>query len=254
MAVGIILAPMPKRKHHTTVWSKNINRNFSDEELEKFFSVVSNKKHLICFKLQAYLGLRISEAVSVNIKDIDFERRKLRVWSFKTKEMDFLHLHDKIFESIQTWVRIQHSEIEKHDGFLIFSCGGKTHMSRDTMRHIFKTYLKKVKLDDCYVELYTTGNQCHGKASSRKLYRLSTHSLRHYYITKIYKKTLNPVVTQKCARHREFKSTSYYINLDPKDTIEALDNTFGEETKNQEPKTNDDMAEFVKMFKAWKNI
>jgi hypothetical protein len=82
------------------------------------------------------------------------------------------------------------------------------------------------------------------------MYRLSTHSLRHYYITKIYKKTLNPVITQKCARHREFKSTSCYINLDPKDAIEALDSTFGDEIK-EEAKSKD-MEEFVRMFKAWK--
>ena len=59
-----------------------------EEELEKFFSVIGNKKHLMCFKLQAYLGLRISEAVKVNISDIDFIRRKIRVYSEKTKNLE----------------------------------------------------------------------------------------------------------------------------------------------------------------------
>ena len=63
---------------------------------------------------------------------------------------------------------------------------------------------------------------------------------------------MNPVVTQKCARHRSFKSTSCYINIDPKDCIDALDRTFGnEETKNPKLETNN-MKEFVEMFKAWK--
>jgi len=56
--MGVVLAPIGTKKGHAVVWSKNINRNFSDEELEKFFSVIKNKKHLLCFKLQAYLGLR----------------------------------------------------------------------------------------------------------------------------------------------------------------------------------------------------
>lgn len=86
---GVVLAPIGTKKNHATVWSRNINRNFSDEELEKFFGVIENKKHLMCFKLQAYLGLRISEAVKVNLNDIDFTRRKIRVYSEKTKEMDF---------------------------------------------------------------------------------------------------------------------------------------------------------------------
>ena len=117
----MIMTPIGTKKNHAVVWSKNINRNFSDEELDKFFSVVSNKKHLLCYKLQAYLGLRISEAVKVNLNDIDFNRRKIRVYSEKTKEMDFLHLHDKVFESVQKWVRIHAKEIEEHQGFLIFS-------------------------------------------------------------------------------------------------------------------------------------
>jgi len=60
---------------------KHINRNFPEEELEKFFSVIGNEKHLTCFKLQAYLGLRISEAAKANISDIDFNRKKIRVYS-----------------------------------------------------------------------------------------------------------------------------------------------------------------------------
>jgi len=178
--------------------------------------VIDNKKHLLCFKLQAYLGLRISEAVKVNLNSIDLERRKIRVYSEKTKQVDFLHLHDLAFETIQNWVRRHQKEIEEHNGFLIFSEYSDGHIKKDVMRKFFKDYLKKARLDDIYVELATTGKQCYGKAKSRKLYRLSTHSLRHYYVTKVYRKTLNPVVTQMCARHREFKSTSCYINLDNK--------------------------------------
>jgi len=249
---GVILAPRGKDKGHRRFWSKNINRNFTEEELEKFLSVVENKKHLLCFKLQAYLGLRISEAVRVNISDIDFNKRKIRIYGLKTKEMDFLHLHDKAFEALQNWVRIHSKEIDGHGGFLIYSTFRKWHISTDAMRNFFRKYLKKTGLDDVYVEIYATGKQCSGGAKSRKLHRLSTHSLRHYYVTKIYKETLNPIVTQKCARHRNFKSTSCYINLDSKDADEALDKAFG--SKVVEKKESSEMDEFVKMFRAWKGV
>jgi len=248
--MGVVLAPIGTKKGHAVVWSKNINRNFSDEELEKFFSVIKNKKHLLCFKLQAYLGLRISEAVKVNLSDIDFQRRKIKVYAEKTKEIDFIHLHDLAFESVQNWVRIHAKEIEEHDGFLIYSDRGKGHVSKDRMRNFFRDYLEKAKLDDEYVEIFTVGKQCYGKAKSRKLRRLSTHSLRHYYVTKVYNETMNPVVTQKCARHRSFRSTECYINLNPQDAVDALDKAFG--NKEAEKKENTDMTEFVEMFKAWK--
>ena len=254
MCLSLVMAPIGTKRNHAVVWSKNINRNFSEEELEKFFSCVSNEKHLMCYKLQAYLGLRISEAVKVNLSDIDFNRRKIKVWGMKTKELDFLHLHEKVFESVQKWVRIHAKEIKEHQGFLIFSDHKTGHISKDRMRNYFRAYLKKTKLDDCYVEISTVGKQCLGKSPSRKLRRLSTHSLRHYYVTKVYKETMNPVVTQKCARHRSFKSTSCYINIDSKDCIDALDRTFGnKQTTNQKPETNE-LEDFVKMFKAWKAV
>jgi integrase len=49
--------------------------------------------------MQAYLGLRISEAVKVNISDIDFKNKQIRVYSPKTGNIDFLPLHDKICEA-----------------------------------------------------------------------------------------------------------------------------------------------------------
>jgi len=206
---------------------------------------------LVCFKLQAYLGLRISEVVKVNMSDIDLNRRKIRVYSQKTDQLDFLHLHDLGFETIQNWVRDHTLEIEKHQGFLIYSDYGNSHISKDVMRKFFKRYLKKAGLDDAYVEIYTKGNQCRGKAKSRKLYRLSTHSLRHYFVTEVYKKTLNPIVTQHCARHRSFRSTECYINMNSQDAVDALDKTFG--NKENEKKESNDMDEFVKMFRAWKS-
>jgi len=228
LLLGIILQPTGNRKNHRVVWSKNLNRDFSEEELDSFFSVIDNKKHLFCFQMQAYLGLRISEAVKVNMSDIDFKRKTIRIYAEKTKETDFLHLHDRILKILQDWIRNNLEEIEKHKGYLLYSDYRNNHISRDTMRNFFRLYLKKAQLDDVYVELYTVGGQCNGMAKSRKLRRLSTHSLRHYYITKIYKKTLNPVATQKCARHKNFKSTDHYINLTDKDAEEALDKAFGE--------------------------
>ncbi len=44
---------------------------------------------------------------------------------------------------------------------------------------------------------------------------------------------------------------SCYINIDPKDCIDAMDNAFGNKDKKLE---RNDVSEFVEMFKAWKNI
>ena len=35
------------RDKHKRIWSKGFNRGFSEEELQKFFSVINNPKHLL---------------------------------------------------------------------------------------------------------------------------------------------------------------------------------------------------------------
>jgi len=105
-------------------------------------------------------------------------------------------------------------------------------------------------LDTVYATLKTDGNQ---PGEKRKLYRLSTHSLRHYFITRIYKTSLNPVVTQALARHRAFGTTQNYINLTKKDCQQAMEKAF---TVQEEPKTGGlegtKIREFLMFYEAWK--
>ena len=118
------------------------------------------------------------------------------------------------------------------------------------MRKVFRGYLKKAGLDTVYATLNTDGNQ---PGEKRRLYRLSTHSLRHYFITRIYKTSLNPVVTQALARHRAFGTTQNYINLTKKDCQQAMEKAFtvDEETK---PVNLEGLKiqEFLMFYDAWK--
>ena len=55
----------------------NLNKGFTDYELQKFFKVIDNDKFRLLFSYQAQLGLRIGEAVKLNIKDINLQTREL---------------------------------------------------------------------------------------------------------------------------------------------------------------------------------
>lgn len=203
------------------------------------------------------MGLRIGEAVKVMVSDIDFRNKQIRVYAPKTGTIDFLPLHDKIYEILTLWVRNRQQEIEEYGGYLLFSDKQKTHRNDSThlndgfMRKVFKDYLKRAGLDDVYATIPSSGGQ-HG--GPRKLYRLSTHSLRHYFITRVYKKTLNPVVTQSLARHRDFGTTQTYINLSLKDNAKAIKQAF-EEPKIGEGEHEGDVGkihEFLTFYEVWK--
>lgn len=108
------------REKHKRIWSNGLNRGFSEEELQTFLDVVDNESFRLCFQIQAYLGLRISEAVKVNLEDINFRKRTLRVYSPKTGTINFQYLHNKIREILRERVRSDKQNIVEHGGFLLY--------------------------------------------------------------------------------------------------------------------------------------
>jgi len=201
----------------------------------------------------AFLGLRISEAVKVNVSDIDFKNRMIRVYSPKTGNIDFLYLHDEIYELLEN--RVRTDEIMEHDGYLLHPqyCSGskRKHVSKNCVRSHFRRYLKAAGLDDAYAIINNTGGQ---PGSKRQLYRLSTHSLRHYFITRVYKKTLDPMITQRLARHSSFNTTQVYINMAKNDDVNGMKKAFDEnegpkESSNLEPT---ELYQFIQFYEEWK--
>ena len=66
----------------------SLNKGFSEQEVQAFFKVIENDKFRLLFGYQAQLGLRIGEAVKVNVKDIKFETRELIVKTEKAHVID----------------------------------------------------------------------------------------------------------------------------------------------------------------------
>jgi integrase len=76
-----------------------MNKGFTDEELQKFFSVVDDQRFQLLFSYQAVLGLRIGEAVKVHIKDINLKTRELRIETEKAKTLNFLVIPEQLFDA-----------------------------------------------------------------------------------------------------------------------------------------------------------
>ena len=68
----------------------SLNKGFTEQEIQKFFRAVDNPKFGLLFSYQAQLGLRIGEAVRINVKDIKFESRELVVKTEKAMTLDTL--------------------------------------------------------------------------------------------------------------------------------------------------------------------
>ena len=83
----------------------------------------------------------------------------------------------------------------------------------------FSYYLEKAHLD----EVYDLSEEADGRPI-RKLHRLTSHSLRHFAITRFAKSTNgNLILSSKFARHSNPNTTMTYIHNDKKEIYDVID-------------------------------
>jgi len=243
-----------KKKYQRRKGTKygNLNKGFTDEELAKFFKFCSHPKAYACFFLMANLGLRVGEVVRIRVSDISFKKGTIRIETEKANTIDYMHMHEQVRILLRSLVRKFQKEIDEHDGYLFFSdVKGRKHISKHWLPRIFREVCKVAKLDDVYGIADDLNNPTREGKPERKLYRLTTHSLRHYFITKIYTSCKDPLKTQKLARHCEFKSTQTYIHLNQDQLDTTIQKVFGNTIKSE---SKDDVKEMLTFFKFYKEM
>ncbi len=206
----------------------NISKCFSDLELQRFFKAISDEKMRLLFLYQSCLALRIGEVVKVNIKDLNLETRELVIHTEKEGEgaVDSLIVPTDLFRETLNFIRAHSLEIEQAQGYLFYASNEKTtrkgsHLEKNGARNFFRETCIKAGL----VDVYSVTDETVGRPI-RKLYRLTTHSLRHYAITRFAKQSNgNLVLTSRFARHREPSTTMTYIAKDKTHLYETIEQT-----------------------------
>ncbi|MFH1174617.1 MAG: site-specific integrase [archaeon] len=238
------LSDVARRKYGRSGKPKygTLSKAFSQKELDLFFANCANKKALLAFRAMAFLGLRVGEVVDMKMEDIDPQRNIIYIRTEKARTLDALYIHDKIRADLYEWVERNRQKIADSDGYVFFSCQkDRKCISPHWLRKEFRETTEKIGIADTY----GTSQETDPDRAQRKLHRLTTHSLRHYFITRVYAKTKNPIHTQKLARHLDFKSTQVYIHNDPKEVHKSMKSVFEEEQ-------NVELEEFMEAFRMWK--
>ncbi|MGC8791602.1 MAG: hypothetical protein ACP5PO_08880, partial [Desulfurella sp.] len=95
-------------------------------------------------------------------------------------------------------------------------------------RKVFREALKDSGLDYAY----GYSEEAYPGRKERPLYRLTTHSLRHYAITKFAKSTNgNIVLTSRFARHADPSTTMQYVSRDNEELYKNIDYIFSIKAK-----------------------
>lgn len=160
-------------------------------EIDKLFSVIANKQHKLILMLYYSSGLRLSEAINLRVKDLDFEENVVWVRSGKGGKDRMSILSEKLSENLREFCKFKSSNDyvfinKKHGGPLnprtiqmaLERAKVNANLGKDvhvhTLRHSFATHLLESGVDIRYIQellghadLSTT--QIYAKVSSQKL-------------------------------------------------------------------------------------
>lgn len=194
-----------------------LNKGFTPEELKIFLAHVNKQVPRRVFELMAGLGLSISEACKLRVSDLDLGNSRLWVRSAKGRHPTMFYLPSRIKELLHD----QLAAVPLGQEYIFPRCvtsNPRPYASPDAMRSEFRRAIVASGLDFTYAN---STESYHGR-KLRQLHRLTTHSLRHYFITRVHNKSKDLILTQRLARHKNVRNTQRYIFTDQEELDRLL--------------------------------
>lgn len=173
-------------------------RPLTESEINEIL-VAANPRDRVMVLTCLYFGTRISEALALTFASV--EGKTLHLKSAKNSNNQGFPIPDgyKVaVKALKAWYREHGIEPKQHTKmFLSVHVKPHTVMSRQNAGQVLKTLIEKIGAEG----------------------RVSTHSLRKAFVTRIYEKTgFNIVQTQHYSRHKSLSNLQFYIQ-----TCESLD-------------------------------
>ena len=211
----------------------SISKAFTELELQHFLRNVKSEKFRLLFKYQAYLGLRVGEVSKLHVSNINFDKRELTLKSEKSGRLDSLIIPIELFRETVEYIAKNEAAVKASNGYIFYKDNDNNHneiqhVELNYVRKVFRNTLKLAALD----EFYAYSEETAPERTARKLFRLSTHSLRHYAITRFAKSNNgNVVLTSRYARHADPSTTMRYISKDNEALYQNIDFAFADRMK-----------------------
>ena len=176
----------------------------TEQEVQRFIQSVLESQHkrdYVLVNLLAYTGLRISEALNLNLDDLHLESRELVVRSGKGNKTRTVFLSDKVVRLIRAYVRHERDRygLAKVSPYLFLS-NRNLQLSRIT---VFKFFSK-----------YSAAAGIHPP--------ISPHDLRHFFCSNALEKGFNVHEVAAIAGHSNIHTTLMYTNPSRKKILEKI--------------------------------
>lgn len=193
----------PAQNLETPKLNKRLPKYLTLEDSEKLLSVTANdttskykERNYAILTLFLNCGLRLSELVSINISDINFNDKRLTVIGKGNKERA-IYLNNSCIQAINNYLAVRSSKAKidsKNSDKALFLSNNNTRISKRTVEYIVTSELQKAGLD-------TT--------------KYSTHKLRHTAATLMYRYGHVDIrALQELLGHQSISTTEIYTHVD----------------------------------------
>ena len=172
-------------------------------EAIKIYNSINKKRDMAIIKLFLYAGLRVSELVNLNTKDIDFLDGAIKFFGKGNKERN-IPLHEDVISTINEYI-IERKKIKvknNRDNEALFL---SRHGKRISVRSIQLMVKKYAKLA--------------GVKNSKKI---TPHKLRHTFASMLYQRTKDIKIVQDILGHTNISTTQIYTHTDIEQRKEAI--------------------------------
>jgi len=169
--------PKPKR-------NKTLPEILTIGEIKKMIDATSNIKHKLIIKLLYGCGLRVSEIVNLEKRDLNFEENLIHIKLAKGKKDRFVKIPDSIKKELESYCLLNNSKI-------LFPSNRDGKLTKKTIGKIVENSAKK--------------------AGIKK--RVYPHLLRHSFATHLLEQGTDLRIIQKLLGHSSIKTTQIYTQI-----------------------------------------
>ncbi len=159
----------------------------SPEEVSLFFHHIPSLKHRAVLMLCYGAGLRISEAVSLKIGDIDSQRMLLRVEEGKGRKDRYVMLSPRLLDVLRSYFRAARPEKE----FLFPSWSQSRHLTASSVSTACRDAWRRCGLTK----------------------RITAHTLRHSFATHLLENGTDTRIIQALLGHSRIETTAHYTQV-----------------------------------------
>ena len=186
------LIPIPKS-------AKNLPNILSRKEIVKLMSLPDlstyiGKRDKSILEIFYSTGIRISELISIELINIDINKKMIKVFG-KGKKERYVIVGKEALKSLDEYLKIRHLLFQnnKDNKFLYpqLKKGKSLHINEKTVYNMVKKYLKKVSNNE----------------------KLSPHSLRHSFATHLLENGADLMAVKDLLGHKDLSSTQVYTHI-----------------------------------------